>query len=119
MRIWVDMTSAPHPLVLRPIVTRLRASGHDVTVTAREFGQTSAMLDRLGIAHEVVGRHGGASAAGKASALARRSARLWLWARSRRFDLGLAHGSVDLAVVCAMLHVPAVQMQDYEFAGLQ
>lgn len=119
MRIWVDMTSAPHPLVLRPMIARLGASGHEVTVTARHFGQTEAMLDRLGIAYEVVGRHGGASAVGKASALADRSRRLCLWARRRRFDLGLAHGSVDLAVVCAVLRVPAVQMQDYEFAGLQ
>jgi predicted glycosyltransferase len=119
MRIWVDMTSAPHALVLRPIIAQLRGSGHEVIVTARQFGQTSAMLARLGIAHEVVGRHGGASAVGKASALARRSARLCFWARRRRFDLGLAHGSVDLAVVCAILRVPAVQMQDYEFAGLQ
>ena len=55
----------------------------------------------------------------KAGALARRSARLCFWARRRRFDLALAHGSVDLAVVCAILRLPAVQMQDYEFAGLQ
>jgi uncharacterized protein len=119
MRIWVDMTSAPHPLVLRPIIARLRASDHEVIVTTRRFGQTEAMLDRLGIGHEVIGRHGGASAVGKAGALARRSARLCTWARRRRFDLGLAHGSVDLAVVCAILRLPSVQMQDYEFAGLQ
>ncbi len=119
MRIWVDMTSAPHPLVLRPIIERLAASGHEVTVTAREFGQTEGVLDRLDIPYEVVGRHGGARAAGKATALARRSALLYRWGRRRRFDLGLAHGSVDLAVVCQILRVPAVQMQDYEFAGLQ
>jgi predicted glycosyltransferase len=119
MRIWVDMTSPPHPLVLRPIIAGLRASGHDVIVTARAFGQTEEVLDRLEIPYEVVGRHGGARTAGKASALARRSALLYRWARGRRFDLGLAHGSVDLAVVCAILRLPAVQMQDYEFAGLQ
>jgi len=119
MRIWVDMTSAPHPLVLRPIIAGLAACGHEVSVTARGFGQTEGVLDRLGIPYEVVGSHGGARAAGKASALARRSARLQRWARRRRFDLGLAHGSVDLAVVCALLRVPAAQMQDYEFAGIQ
>jgi uncharacterized protein len=119
MRIWVDMTSAPHALVLRPIIAELRASGHEVIVTAREFGQTSAMLARLDISHEVVGRHGGASTIGKASAVARRSARLCRWARGWQFDLGLAHGSVDLAVVCKVLRVPSVQMQDYEFAGVQ
>jgi predicted glycosyltransferase len=119
MRIWVDMTSPPHPLVLRPLIAGLEAAGHEVLVTARAFGQTEGVLDRLGIQHETIGRHGGGSAAGKAAALVRRSAELRRWARRRRFEVGFAHGSVDLAVVCAALRVPSVQMQDYEFAGLQ
>jgi predicted glycosyltransferase len=119
MRIWVDCTAAAHPLVLRPIIERLEAAGHDVSVTAREYGQTVGVLERLGIAHESVGRHGGGSAAGKAVALARRSAALARWARGRRFDLALAHGSVALALVSKLLRVPWVQMQDYEHAGLQ
>jgi predicted glycosyltransferase len=41
------------------------------------------------------------------------------WARRRDFDLGLAHGSVDLALVGRVLGIPTVQMQDYEFAGRQ
>jgi uncharacterized protein len=119
MRIWVDMTSAPHPLVLRPLVEGLESAGHEVLVTARAFGQTEGMLERLDIGYESIGRHGGGSAAGKAAALALRSAELARWARRRRLDLALAHGSVDLAVVCAFLRVPSAQMQDYEFAGLQ
>jgi uncharacterized protein len=119
MRIWVDMTSPPHPLVLRPLIAGLEAAGHEVLVTARAFGQTEGMLARLEIDHETIGRHGGGSAAGKAAALGRRSAQLWRWARRRRVELGLAHGSVDLALVCAALRIPSVQMQDYEFAGLQ
>jgi len=119
MRVWVDCTAAAHPLVMRPIVERLEALGHEVAVTARDYGQTVGILERLGIAHEVIGHHGGGSTAGKGAALARRSAALARWARPRRFDLALAHGSVDLAVVAALLRVPAVQMQDYEWAGLQ
>ena len=60
-----------------------------------------------------------ASTAAKATALARRSAALARWARPRRFDLAIGHGSVDLAVVSTLLRVPSVQMQDYEHAGLQ
>jgi len=119
MRVWVDCTAAAHPLVLRPIIERMRAQGHEVSVTAREYGQTLGILDRLGIAHRAVGGHGGASSPSKAIALGRRSAALWRWARRQRFDLALAHGSVDLALVAAALRVPSVQMQDYEWAGLQ
>ena len=30
MRVWVDLTNSPHVLVLRPVVERLRAAGHEV-----------------------------------------------------------------------------------------
>ncbi len=119
MRIWVDCTAAAHPLVLRPIIERLRARGHEVEITTREYGQTIGILDRLGLAYEIVGRHGGGATAGKGLALARRSRELAGWARRRRFDLALAHGSVDLAVVGTVLRIPSAQMQDYEYAGLQ
>jgi predicted glycosyltransferase len=119
MRVWVDCTAAAHPLVLRPIIERLGADGHEVAVTARDYGQTVGLLERLGIPHTVVGRHGGAATAGKAAALGRRSAALGRWARSRRFDVALAHGSVDIAVVSTILRIPLAQMQDYEHAGLQ
>jgi uncharacterized protein len=119
MRVWVDMTAAAHPLVLRPVIECLEGEGHQVEVTAREYGQTVGLLERLGIPHSVVGRHGGASILAKGTALARRSASLARWARGRRFDLALGHGSVDLAVVSTLLRIPSAQMQDYEHAGLQ
>lgn len=119
MRVWVDCTAAAHPLVMRPIVARLRDQGHDVEITTREYGQTVGILERLGLEHTVVGRHGGSSTLSKGSALAGRSAKLTRWARPRRFDLSIAHGSVDLAVVSTLMRIPSAQMQDYEHAGLQ
>ncbi len=119
MRTWVDCTAAAHPLVMRPIIERLEMAGHEVRVTAREYGQTEGVLERLGIPYESVGRHAGRSVARKAGAVARRSVALARWARPHRFELALGHGSVDLAVVSGMLRIPSVQMQDYEHAGLQ
>src|SRR6478752_7441377 len=119
MLIWVDCTAAAHPLVLRPLIERLEAQGHEVFITAREYGQTLGILDLLGLPYTVVGEHGGASKLGKARALGGRSARLARLVWRRRPDLAIAHGSVDLAVVAAAYRVPSVQMQDYEFAQLQ
>jgi predicted glycosyltransferase len=119
VKIWVDCTAAAHPLVLRPIIERFQALGHSVDVTAREYGQTLGVLERLGIPYTRVGSHGGAGTPGKAGALASRSAALARRAWGQRYDLGLGHGSVDLALVCGSFRIPSVQMQDYEFAGLQ
>lgn len=119
MRIWIDCTAAAHPLVLRPISERLQDEGHEVFVTAREYGQTLGILERLGMPYTAVGEHGGASRLAKGWAVAGRSAALARLVWARRPQLAIAHGSVDLAVVSALFRIPAVQMQDYEFARLQ
>jgi predicted glycosyltransferase len=119
MRIWVDLTAPAHPIVFRPIIARLRAAGHDVDVTARDYAQTLALARRLELGATEVGHHGGASRARKAAMLAQRTGRLLRWARPRRFDLALAHGSNDLALVARALGVPAANTFDYEFATVQ
>lgn len=115
----MDCTAAAHPLVLRPIVERLEARGDEVFITAREYGQTLGILDRLGLSYTAVGEHGGASRLGKAWALGTRSSRLARVVWKQAPQLAIGHGSVDLAVVSALFRIPAVQMQDYEFARLQ
>ena len=117
--IWVDCTAAAHPLVLRPIIEGLEARGHRISVTTRSYGQTEGVLERLGIPYESFGSHAEAGTGGKARATLSRSRQLLGWARGKGFDLALAHGSVDVAVVGTLLRIPQVQMQDYEFAGLQ
>ncbi len=119
MLVWVDCTAAAHPLVLRPLIERLQGRGHEVLVTAREYGQTLGILDRLAIPYTAVGGHGGASRVGKVRALGGRSGRLARLVWRTRPDLALAHGSVDLALLSAAYRIPAAQMQDYEFAGVQ
>ena len=106
MRVWVDCTAAAHPLVLRPIIERLEAQGHEVFITAREYGQTLGILERLGMPYTVVGEHGGASRLGKVRALGGRSARLARLVWKRRPQLAIGHGSVDLAVVSAASGCP-------------
>ncbi len=119
MKVWVDCTAAAHPLVLRPVIERLEAQGHEVFITAREYGQTLGILDRLGLPYTTVGEHGGASRAGKAWALGTRSSRLARVVWRQAPQLAIGHGSVDLAVVSYLFRISSVQMQDYEFAQLQ
>jgi hypothetical protein len=106
-------------LVLRPVIERLRAHGHDVQVTARDFAQTLALCDRFGIEHTEIGRHRGAGLADKARGLFARSAQLARWARPRRFDLAIGHGSNDITVAAALLRIPCSTTFDYEWATVQ
>ena len=76
MRIWFDMTASAHPVVFRPVISRLRERGHDVEITARDYAQTLGLLKLQGLEAEIFGRHAGASslAAGAAADQTRRVA---------------------------------------------
>ena len=121
MKVWVDCTAAAHPLVLRPIIERLEAQGHEVFVTAREYGQTLGVLERLGIP-----LHGGRQPrrrldAGQGAGGGRALGSGWrscVWERrprpGARPRLGRPRGRLRRS-----FRIPSAQMQDYEFAGLQ
>jgi predicted glycosyltransferase len=126
MRVWIDLTNSPHVLVMRPVIERLRARGHDVEVTARDFAQTLELCRRLGIEHTAIGHHRGGRLAAKSAGLLSRTAALTRWARAARdraggarFDIALGHGSNDVTVVAALLGIPSSTMFDYEWATVQ
>ena len=117
--IWVDLTNPAHVIVLRPLVELLEAGGHEVTLTARPLSHTTELLDDWGHPYTAIGHHGGASRVGKALAAGSRTAQAFAFARGKRFDYGLAHGSTDLPPVGRLLRIPNTTMFDYEWARLQ
>jgi predicted glycosyltransferase len=140
MRVWIDLTNSPHVLVMRPVIELLRADGHEVQVTARDFAQTLQLLDRFGLEHTAIGHHRGERLADKAVGLASRSAALVRWARGahgarsaapshrsstrrpgrvRPFDIALGHGSNDVSVAARLLRIPCSTTFDYEWAAVQ
>jgi predicted glycosyltransferase len=119
MRVWVDLTNSPHVLVMRPLIESMRAQGHEVEVTARDFAQTLELCERFGIEHTAIGRHRGGRLRSKAAGLFSRSGALTRWARGRGFDLAIGHGSNDVSVAAALLRIPAATAFDYEFAAQQ
>ena len=120
MRVWIDITNSPHVLFFRPLIRLLKARGHEVEVTAREYAQTVQLLELHGIEHHVVGpRHGGGGAVGKGRALLGRLKELYRFARPRDFDLALTHGSHELVLTARRLGVPSTTAFDYEYAWLQ
>ena len=120
MHVWIDVSNSPQVPFFRPLIALLDARGHSVEVTTRDYAQTVELLRLHGIQHQVVGpRHGGASAWGKARAMAARVPALRRFAKGRRFDLALSHASHELPLVARSLGIPAAYAFDYEFARVQ
>jgi len=113
------MSAPAHVLVLRPIIDRLRAQGHEVVVTSRDYTQTQELLALHGIEHTPIGKHGGASRVSKLFRLIQRTSRMRRFGKGAGFDLAIAHGSNDLAIASRMLGIPEANMHDYEFAVAQ
>jgi predicted glycosyltransferase len=113
------MTAPAHVLVFRPIIECLRAAGHEVAVTARDYAETLSLLAMHGIEHTAFGRHGGARPAGKVASLASRALEMRRFGRAGGFDLAAAHASNELPIAASSLRVPVVDMFDYEFAVQQ
>ena len=104
---------------MRPVIAHLRARGAEVSVTARDFAQTLGLLERFRIDHTAIGRHRGSRLAAKGLGLASRSGALVRWARGRKIDLALGHGSNDVSVAAKLLGIPSVTAFDYEWARQQ
>ena len=119
MKVWVDLTNAPHAVVLAPLVRAMEARGDTVEVTARDYGQTVdiAAPERPRSAHHRPPRRRRAGRQGAGGGRPRGGADRW--ARGRGFDAALAHGSTDQPMVARALRIPATTMFDYEYAVLQ
>ncbi len=116
-RVWIDLTNSPHVLFFRPILRRLDEAGVETLVTARDFAQTLGLLERYGIPHTVIGRHGGASVRGKALGLVRRSGAMVRFGRGRGITQAVSHGSNDLAIAARTLRIHSTVIHDYEGAA--
>jgi predicted glycosyltransferase len=119
VRVWIDITNSPHVPFFRPLIRLLREGGHEVDVTARAFAQTEELLALHDIEATVVGAHGGRSRFGKSRAMAARLRQLRHWAKPRRFDAALSHGSYDLTLTARRLGIPSTTTFDYEYALAQ
>jgi predicted glycosyltransferase len=120
VHVLIDLTNSPHVPLFAPLVRRLRADGHTVTLTARRFAQTVELCQLHGLEAQVIGKHGGKSRLGKALKAVSRVLQLWIYAsgvnRREPVTIAVSHGSTDLPIVSRLLRIPHVTMFDYEWA---
>jgi predicted glycosyltransferase len=115
VKVWIDLSNSPHPLLFKPVAARLEELGHDVLVTARDNAQTVELGRQTWSGLEVIGGPAAAGKRRKAEAIAGRARDLWRWARTHRPDVALSHNSYAQIVAARLAGVRAVTAMDYEF----
>ena len=58
MKIWIDISNAPHVRFFKDVIKYLIDEGEDVIVTTRQFGDIHKLMDMYGIDYISVGKHG-------------------------------------------------------------
>ena len=114
MRVWIDLSNSPHPLLFEPIARQLEASGAAVSVTARDNAQTVELARQRWPDVEVIGGPSPPGRAAKSGSMLERVRALASWARRERPDVALSHNSYGQIVAARLLGIRAVTAMDYE-----
>jgi predicted glycosyltransferase len=114
VKIWIDLSNSPHPLLFAPVARALEQRGAIVLVTARDNAQTVALARGYWPDIFVIGGASPAGRAAKASMLARRVRDLVSWARATRPDVALSHNSYAQIMAARALSIPTVTAMDFE-----
>jgi len=119
MKIWIDISNAPHIHFFKNIIKELEGRGHDVIVTARNFDSIIEILDLYNIEHRIVGKHGGFSLKDKLVESSRRIMELTEIISKESPDLSLYKHSVEASRVSYGLKIPSLCVVDNEIAESQ
>lgn len=114
MRIWIDLSNSPHPLLFAPIARRLEERGHQIGVTARDNAQTAELTLQRWPTAVIVGGPSPRSRLRKAELMTQRVRELSRWARSFRATVALSHNSYGQIVAARHLGLRVVTAMDYE-----
>src|SRR5437588_6886084 len=108
LRVWIDLSNSPHPLLFAPIARRLESDGHKVLITARDNAQTVELARERWQKVEVIGGDSPRRKPAKATAIVRRMHELRQWGARKRPDVALSHNSYAQIVAAGILGLPAV-----------
>ncbi len=114
MRIWIDLSNSPHPLLFAPIAQRLEELGHQIRVTARDNAQTAELTLKRWPDATMIGEESPAARSRKARIMVGRISALRAWAQDFRPDVALSHNSYGQIVAARTLGLRVVTAMDYE-----
>ncbi len=115
--LWVDLENSPHVPFFKPIIDELEKHGYRVVITARDCFQVCGLADLYGLPYTRIGRHYGKHKALKVVGAVIRALQMGNTLARPLPSLAIAHGSRSQLLAAKILHIPALQLADYEFSN--
>jgi predicted glycosyltransferase len=115
-KIWIDLDNTPHVPFFKPVIRELQRRGHKVLLTARDAFQVWQLVEKEKLPCRKVGKHYGKHPLNKLAGLAIRSAQLLPMVLRDKPDLALSLGARSQMLLANALHIPTMEITDYEHA---
>ena len=115
MKVWIDISNAPHVRFFKDVIKYLEKEGEDVIVTTRQFGDIHKLLNMYNIDFESVGKHG-VSLEEKLKESTNRVTDLVDIITGEKVDVAVSKHSIELPRVSFGLGIPSLYVLDNEHA---
>ncbi|ALT68738.1 DUF354 domain-containing protein [Methanobrevibacter millerae] len=115
LKIWIDISNAPHVRFFKDVIKYLEAEGEDLIVTARQFGDIHKLMNMYDIDFISVGKHG-VSLYDKLRESTSRVYNLVDIIADENVDVALSKHSIELPRISFGLGIPSLYVLDNEHA---
>lgn len=115
LKIWIDISNAPHVRFFKDIIEYLKKEGEDVIITARDFGDIHKLMNMYNIDFISVGKHG-ISLYDKLKSSTDRIEGLLDVIKGENIDVALSKHSIELPRIAFGLGIPSLYVLDNEHA---
>lgn len=116
LTIWFDFANSPQVKFFAKIIKELKQE-HKIVITCRPLANTIELLEIEGFDYNVIGRHYGIVKSMKILGIFDRSYKLYKFIRKQNIDVAASHSSFYLPIVCRLLNIKNIYINDNEFAS--
>ena len=115
MKIWIDITNAPHVRFFKDVIKYLKSEGEDVIVTTRDFGDIHKLMNMYKLDYISIGIHG-VSLYEKLKTSTERINEMIEVIAGEKLDVAVSKHSIELPRIAYGLGIPSLYVLDNEHA---
>ena len=116
MKIWFDLSNAPHINLFKDLLKDLEAEGHEIILTCRPLSNTVSLLDLHKIKYTIIGKHYGKNFIKKIIGYPIRVIQLRKFIKPLNVDIAVSQSSFHSPLAARLLGIPSIYMNDNEHA---
>ena len=116
MKIWFDISNAPHINLFKDLIKELESEGDEIIVTCRPLSNTISLLNLHNIKYTIIGKHYGKNFFNKIMGFPIRVRQLQKFIKPLKADIAISQSSFHSPVSARLLGIPSIYMNDNEYA---